>query len=138
MTPVDIAVVESKAEIALREIALLKELLKKRVSSKSDIILQHALTHAIQNLTSAVIDIAQHVGSERGAAVPESYAAAIEQLGALGILPKKFALDFSAVARLRNVVVHAYAKLDIDILVRHTPKLIKDSRQFLRCVLKKM
>ena len=136
MTPVDRSVIDSKAEIALREIALLKELLKERVPSRSSIILQHALSRAVQNLTSAVIDIAQHISAERGKRVPESYADAVRQLGVLRVLPKKFADDFAAVAGLRNVVVPAYAKLDIHRLVKHTPRLIKDSRKFLRGVLK--
>jgi uncharacterized protein YutE (UPF0331/DUF86 family) len=41
------------------------------------------------------------------------YASAIDELGALGILPREFADRFRPMAGFRNVLVHGYLEVDV-------------------------
>lgn len=136
MTPIEHEMLERKRELIARELKLIRELIKRRVSKKSDLILQHALCHSLQNAISATIDIAQHIVAERTSAVPQSYSESIELLAQAKILPKKFAFEFSQVAKLRNVVVHAYENLDVDYLASILPKFVKDMSIFIKATKK--
>jgi uncharacterized protein YutE (UPF0331/DUF86 family) len=75
---------------------------------------------------------AKHVVSEKGGAVPETYADSVERLGGLGVLDSGFAAEFSRVAKLRNVLVHLYDNVDIEFLFSLVSKLIADLKRFLK------
>lgn len=81
-----------------------------------------------------MIDITQHVLAESNAETPSSCADTIDKLGEQGILTPEFASDFSRIAGLQNVVVHAYDKLDIERIIQVMPKLMKDTEIFLGAV----
>jgi uncharacterized protein YutE (UPF0331/DUF86 family) len=132
MNPVKYDVLQRKKEIIARELKILREIQKRRKSDKRDEILEHALLHAMQNCISAIIDIAQHIVSEKSGRAPESYSDAIRELGVLGVLEQKFAEEFCRVAKLRNVLVHLYDNVDTDFLFSLVPTLIKDTQSFVR------
>lgn len=132
MSPIDFDVIEQKKAVILQELKVLKRLEDERISASSDIFLKHVLCRSIQNATSATIDIAQHIVSQHASSVPTSYSEAIERLGAIGSLDSKFAHDLAAIARLRNVVVHLYEKLDFDRLALAIPVLRKQLNLFLK------
>lgn len=133
MSPIDFDVIEQKKAVILQELKVLKRLEDERISASSDIFLKHVLCRSIQNATSATIDIAQHIVSQHASSsVPTSYSEAIERLGVIGSLDSKFAHDLAAIARLRNVVVHLYEKLDFDRLALAIPVLRKQLNLFLK------
>lgn len=63
------------------------------------------------------IDVATHIVVTTGRDVPD-YAAAIDRLAEMGILPQDFAARFRGVAGFRNVLVHAYLEVDVALLHR--------------------
>ena len=134
MTPIDLAVVTAKERIIVREAKLLREIQDRGVSQASELFVQHAMCHAVQNLIGACIDIAQHLLCAKNAEIPGSYAEALEALGRIGVLEPEFARRFSGAAKLRNVVVHAYADLDIDRIAAAVPALLEDTKTFLKAV----
>ena len=71
----------------------------------------------LQLCAQNVLDIATHIAAGRGRDVPD-YASAIDELGRLGVLDRAFASEFREVAGFRNVVVHGY--LDVDLNVVYT------------------
>lgn len=70
----------------------------------------------LQLCAQNVLDVATHLAATTGRDVPD-YAAAIDRLAEMGILPPDFAARFRSVAGFRNVVVHAY--LDVDVALLH-------------------
>jgi uncharacterized protein YutE (UPF0331/DUF86 family) len=74
-------------------------------------VVQHGLQLCAQN----VLDIATHIVASSGYDVAD-YAAAIDRLADLGILPREFAERFRRVAGFRNVIVHGYLGVDVSIL----------------------
>ena len=75
----------------------------------------------LQLCAQNALDIATHIAASRGRDVPD-YASAIDELGRLGVLDHSFAQEFRNVAGFRNVLVHGY--LDVDLEVLH--KLLHD------------
>jgi uncharacterized protein YutE (UPF0331/DUF86 family) len=61
------------------------------------------------------LDIATHLAVAAGQDVPD-YAAAIDSLQRLGVLPAEFSRRFRSIAGFRNVVVHGYLAVDPDLL----------------------
>ena len=69
----------------------------------------------LQLCAQNALDIATHIAASRGRDVPE-YASAIDELGRLGVLDRRFAAEFRNVAGFRNVLVHGYLDVDLNVL----------------------
>lgn len=72
--------------------------------------------HGLQLCAQNALDVATHLAASTGRDVPD-YAAAIDRLAEMGILPQDFAARFRGVAGFRNVLVHGY--LDVDVARLH-------------------
>lgn len=68
---------------------------------------ERGLQLCVQN----VLDIATHLVASAGKDVPD-YTTAIDQLGALGIIPVALATQLRPLAGVRNALVHGYLALD--------------------------
>jgi len=134
VNPVKVDVVEKKKKTILTELKILAEIQRRHQSGQGDAILEHALSHAMQNCISAIIDISQYITADKLPAPPESYSEAIVALGTIGVLDLSFAEDFSRVAKLRNVLVHLYDNVDHNFLFSLIPNLIRDSKKFVKLV----
>lgn len=132
MNPIRIDVIEKKKRIILDELKILAEVQRRYQLDPSDLIVQHALMHAMQNCIAAIIDIAQHITSEKLGRTSESYSDAIRDLAVAGVLDQPFADNFSRVAKLRNVLVHLYDSVDIAFLFSLVPNFVKDTKTFLK------
>ena len=73
------------------------------------------MERGLQLCAQNVLDIATHIAAGRGRDVPD-YASAIDELGRLGVLDRAFVSGFREVAGFRNVLVHAYLDLDLEVL----------------------
>ncbi len=74
-------------------------------------VIERGLQLCAQNL----LDVATHIAAGLGRDVPD-YASAIEELGRLGVLPRGFASELRSVAGFRNVLVHGYLDVDLELL----------------------
>jgi uncharacterized protein YutE (UPF0331/DUF86 family) len=69
---------------------------------------ERGLLLCAQNL----LDVATHLAAAAGRDAPD-YASAIDQLGALGVLPAPFAARLRGIAGFRNLLVHGYLAVDL-------------------------
>jgi uncharacterized protein YutE (UPF0331/DUF86 family) len=83
---------------------------------KSDREERWVVERGLQLCTQNVLDVATHLVASAGRDVPD-YAAAVDPLAEMGVLPGDFAARFRAVAGFRNVIVHGY--LDVDLKTVH-------------------
>ncbi len=111
--------------IIRRHLAALRESLQV-LAARSDVSLEElnadtellwVVERGLQLCAQNALDIATHIAASRGRDVPD-YASAIDELGRLGVLDREFVLEFRNVAGFRNVLVHGY--LDVDLNVLHT------------------
>ena len=75
------------------------------------------------------VDLATHLAASAGRDAPD-YASAIDQLGALGVLPRDFAQRLRAIAGFRNVLVHGYLEVDVTRLHRVLSEQLDDFVEF--------
>lgn len=87
----------------------------------------------LQLCAQNALDVAVHLAASSGHDVPD-YASAIDRLAETGILPSDFARQFRAIAGFRNVVVHGYLDVDVELLHRLLNEHLEDFAVFARHV----
>jgi uncharacterized protein YutE (UPF0331/DUF86 family) len=81
----------------------------------SDTELLWVVERGLQLCAQNALDIATHIAASRGRDIPD-YASAIDELARLDVLDHEFARQFRNVAGFRNVLVHGYLEVDLDLL----------------------
>ena len=94
---------------------------------------QWAVERGLQLCSQNVLDIATHLAASAGRDVPD-YATAIDHLAEAGILPASFADRFRGVAGFRNVIVHGYLEVDLEVVHRVLNERLDDFAEFARRV----
>jgi uncharacterized protein YutE (UPF0331/DUF86 family) len=88
--------------------------------------LQWAVERGLLICAQNVFDIAAHISAGAGLDSPD-YAASIDALASLGVLPRAFASTLRPLAGFRNVLVHAYLTVDPlrvhEVLTQRLPEL---------------
>jgi uncharacterized protein YutE (UPF0331/DUF86 family) len=79
------------------------------------------------------LDVATHLAVAAAVDAPD-YAAAIDALVPLGVLPAEFAARFRAVAGFRNVLVHGYLEVDLARVHAVLNAHLQEFREFARHV----
>ena len=75
------------------------------------------------------LDIATHMALSAGLDAPD-YATAIDRLAETGVLPRDFAKQFRNVAGFRNVLVHGYLEVDLDLIAQFLDRQLVDFETF--------
>ena len=75
-----------------------------------------ALTLNIERACQASIDMAMHVVAERHLGVPQSNAEAFALLEKAGIIGQELSKSLRGMTGFRNIAVHQYEELDMDVL----------------------
>jgi uncharacterized protein YutE (UPF0331/DUF86 family) len=87
--------------------------------------------HGLQLCAQNALDVASHLAASAGRDVPD-YATAIDRLRDLGILTPEFTSRFRAVAGFRNVIVHGYLDVDVDLVHALLNERLEDFDEFAR------
>jgi uncharacterized protein YutE (UPF0331/DUF86 family) len=87
-----------------------------------------------QLAAQAAIDIASHILAADFPQRPEGYREVIELLGQVGVLPADLADRFAGVASFRNILIHEYLAVDLDIVYNHLQDDLDDFQLFGRYV----
>ncbi len=96
---------------------------------KRDAGLRWIVERGLQVVSQNALDLATHVAASAGRDVPD-YATAIDVLGDLQVLPRDFAAAFRGVAGLRNVLVHGYLEVDLQVMHRVLQEQLGDFETF--------
>lgn len=100
---------------------------------RADSDLRWAVERGLQLCAQNALDIASHIGSAAGFD-PATYSSSIECLVRAGVLPPAFGEGFQSVAGFRNVLVHGYLDVDLDILATVLARHLDDFDEFARHV----
>jgi uncharacterized protein YutE (UPF0331/DUF86 family) len=92
-------------------------------------VVERGLQLSIQN----VLDVATHIAASAGRDVPD-YATAVDRLAELGVVPRDFAVRLRPLAGFRNVIVHGYLDVDLEIVHRLLNERLDDFVEFARHV----
>lgn len=114
---------EIDVEVVRRHLAALREALQVLATRSGvsvdelagDTELMWIVERGLQLCAQNVLDIATHIAASRGRDIPD-YASAIDELGHLGVLDREFARELRNLAGFRNVLVHGYLDVDLEVL----------------------
>jgi uncharacterized protein YutE (UPF0331/DUF86 family) len=131
-----------KNGVILSKLAIIDEyLLKLRIylpvtidGLKKDWGLQKIIERSLQVMVEAMIDIAERIISKKGGAPVSTSSEAISRLKDMGVIGD--ADTYMKMVRFRNLLVHNYDSLDIDILYSVINNHLADFEKFKKEILK--
>ena len=100
---------------------------------REDSDLRWSVERGLQLCAQNSLDIATHMALSAGLDAPD-YATAIDRLAEAGVLPRDFAKHFRDVAGFRNVLVHGYLDVDLDLIAQFLDRQLGDFETFSRHV----
>ena len=98
---------------------------------------QDVIVLNLQRACQAVIDIAMHIISVRNLGAPQSGQGAFTILQDNNIIDKKMTKNMQGMIGFRNIAVHEYQELDLEILKNILDNHLGELREFAREILKK-
>ena len=101
---------------------------------KKDFTLKGAVERYLEVSLECILDIGEMVISKEGFRKPETYREVIEILGEKGILPEEFAKRFAEVAKFRNILVHMYAEVDVEMVYEILQNNLGDFDEFAKYI----
>ena len=101
---------------------------------RADFAVMGGVQHYLLLTIETVLDLGSHLISSEGYDPPRSYADIFRVLRDAGLLPQKLADRLMAMARFRNVLVHLYAQVDEDRVLRVLRSSLDDPDEFVRIV----
>lgn len=130
----DPAVVERRLVALDGAVAVLRRWERLTVDDlRSDLATQWAVLHGLQLCAQSVLDVATHLAAANGRDATD-YATAIDRLAELGILGADFARSLRGLAGFRNVLVHGYLAVDLDVVCRVLTQHLDDFARFAEAV----
>ncbi len=91
---------------------------------------QRIVERTLQMAIEACLDIASHVVADRGLHAPATYAETFEALVQAGLMSPGLGDAMVKMTGFRNVIVHEYAAIDAEIVIRVLRDRLEDFRQF--------
>jgi uncharacterized protein YutE (UPF0331/DUF86 family) len=136
---IDKEIILSKADRVNRHVKRLKE---KRPATLQEFLsaldLQDIILFNLQMAIQNCIDMASHVISDEGLGMPGSTNEMFYALQENGYISQELAEKMVAAVGFRNLVVHEYAKIDLEEVYRISQDHIDDLLDFLRALLKQI
>ena len=97
---------------------------------------QDAIVLNLQRACETSIDLAMYVISQRRLGVPQESRDAFTLLQTAGILPADLAIRMQRMVGFRNVAVHEYTRLNLDVVHAIITKQLDDFRTFSSTIVK--
>lgn len=91
---------------------------------------QRIVERTLQMAIEACVDVASHVLADRGLRAPATYAETFEILVQAVLMSPGLGRAMVEMTGFRNVVVHEYARIDAEVVVRILREHLEDFRRF--------
>lgn len=128
----------NKVEIIERCLKRIDEVYDNSPESLSDYTKQDSIVLNLQRAIEASIDLAMHMVSELKLGIPQSSRDAFEVLEQYGYIDEALLKNISAMIGFRNIAVHNYQKLNLEILQQVIEHHLTDFETLMQCVAGKM
>ena len=100
---------------------------------RADMDLRWTVEHGLQLCAQNAIDIATHLATTAGLDASD-YASAIDRLTGMNVLPAEFGARFRQIAGFRNVLVHDYIEVDLEVVCAVLAERLDEFQEFARLV----
>ena len=104
----------------------------------NDIDRQESILFNVQMAVQNCIDIAAHIISEEGLGVPGSTTEMFFSLKNHGYLSQNITMAMVKAVGFRNLIVHEYSKIDLELVYEIAHNNINDLNDYLKAIIKKL
>ena len=87
-------------------------------------------------ITQTMLDICYHIIVKQKLKIPENYGDCIKSLSSLGILSPEETERYRLIIGMRNIIVHQYGGIDLNLLYHGLASIVEDFRIFARKIIK--
>jgi len=133
---IDLDVVRNKLATIERCIGRIDEEYKGSPATLKNYTKQDAIVLNLQRACEAAIDIAMHCCAKNKLGVPQESRNAFEFLSEKGIIPASLSQTLKGMVGFRNIAVHDYKSINLDILQAIIEKHLDELVEFGRLILK--
>ena len=88
-----------------------------------------AIERGLQLSIQVILDLGNHIISDEGISV-DNYSEIFTELAKLDIIPEDYAARIKGMAGFRNILVHKYAEVDLDIILEVLNNNLDDFKKF--------
>ncbi len=121
-----------KMEEALARLKMYQDLSPEALNS--DLGLQWILEKGLQVLIQNLLDIGAHILAGGFKNDWDDYSQIIRKLGVHRVIPSDFAEEIKGMAGLRNILVHDYLRVDLEMLIEFVRYRLEDFLVFMRLI----
>ncbi|NSW82198.1 MAG: DUF86 domain-containing protein [Syntrophothermus sp.] len=129
-------VILNKVQVVERCIKRINEEYDNNPGNLKDFTRQDSIILNIQRACEACIDLAMHIVSEKGLGIPQSSREVFDILCNNGIVHDELAARLKAMVGFRNIAVHDYQQLNLEIVQKIVEKHLGDLKAFCTVVLR--
>jgi uncharacterized protein YutE (UPF0331/DUF86 family) len=97
---------------------------------------QDSIILNIQRMCEACIDLAMHYAAEHKLGIPQSSRDVFDLLNQAGVISQELASSLKKMVGFRNIAVHDYQNINLDIVKNIIDKDLKDIKEFAGVILK--
>ncbi len=98
---------------------------------KGDDLKRPAVERYFQLAVDTMIDINVHIIKEGNLGAPDDLQSTFTLLGKFKVLEERFASRIAPIVGARNMIVHRYEKLDLDIFLKNLKKNFSDFKNYM-------
>ena len=121
---VDRRVITARLEKLREYLVILDRLRKTPVDVFKRQVEQHGLAERYLHLSiKCLLDIGTHLIASLGLTTPRTYDEVFQILGQRQVLPEAFVPQLAGLAGFRNILVHEYLDIDLDIVHAHLQRI---------------
>jgi uncharacterized protein YutE (UPF0331/DUF86 family) len=124
-------VIKNKIETIERCMNRINEVYDGNPENLNDYTKQDSIILNIQRACESSIDLAMHIVSEKRLGLPQNSRDAFDMLQSHSIIDEGIAKRLKAMVGFRNIAVHNYQKLNLDILQKVIEEHLQDFEEFI-------
>lgn len=101
---------------------------------REDRMLRHAVERLLTQIVQLAVDVNAHIAVGMGRPTPSDYRSSFGDASAAGALPADLAAALVPSVGLRNLLVHEYATIDLELVAAACARAVVDYRTYVRQV----
>lgn len=124
-------IIYNKIDTIERCIKRINEVYEGKFENLKDYTKQDSIILNIQRACEAAIDLAMHIVSEKKLGIPQNSRDAFQVLNSNGIIDENLTKKLKAMIGFRNIAVHNYQSINLEIVREIIEKHIMDLKEFI-------
>jgi len=134
---IDRQVIEERLDYIQVMLGLLKEDAKLDLATlRADPRRVNSLLYSLQTCLEAITDIAGHLVAALNLRKPEDRGELMAILAEAGIIPQALAASLTQAIGMRNVIVHGYLRVALELVHRSLQENLEDIEEFCQCIMR--